>query len=236
MPGNESSSSDREKSPCLMRSNNDQRRRSKEVSPKVGEPLRKYPKRKRPKSCSKSSNDRRTDEQRRPSPKRRSKKSKKRHRSRSKKSKKKKHQRYSSSPSPSSSSNNDSDGSNYRNNEGKESTDSRFKVVSEEDQYKYSLLSDITQYANVNFDTYIKEEDLIKAVLIKNPVPESINIVKTLDDFVKDTLKKKKKQKDHVSTMFLKKFKVEIDQLWVHYQKFGLQLSQPDYPKGFSGG
>ena len=138
--------------------------------------------------------------------------------------------------SPSSSSNNDSDGSNYRNNEGKESTDSRFKVVSEEDQYKYSLLSDMAQYANVNFDTYIKEEDLIKAVLIKNPVPESINIVKTLDDFVKDTLKKKKKQKDHVSTMFLKKFKVEIDQLWVHYQKFGLQLSQPDYPKGFSGG
>ena len=99
--------------------------------------------------------------------------------------------------SPSSSSNNDSDGSNYRNNEGKESTDSRFKVVSEEDQYKYSLLSDMAQYANVNFDTYIKEEDLIKAVLIKNPVPESINIVKTLDDFVKDTLKEKKKQKDH---------------------------------------
>ena len=97
MPGNEISSSDREKSPCLMRSNNDQRRRSKEVSPKVGEPLKKYPKRKRPKSCSKSSNDRRTDKQRSPSPKRRSKKSKKRHRSRSKKCKKKKHRRYSSS-------------------------------------------------------------------------------------------------------------------------------------------
>ena len=55
----------------------------------------------------------------------------------------------------------------------------------------------MAQYANVNFDTYIKEEDLIKAVLIKNPVPESINIVKTLDDFAKDTLKEKKKQKDH---------------------------------------
>ena len=55
----------------------------------------------------------------------------------------------------------------------------------------------MAQYANVNFDTYIKEEDLIKAVLIKNPVPESINIVGTLDDFVKDPLKEKKKQKDH---------------------------------------
>ena len=158
--------------------------------------MKEHPKRKRLKSRSKSSNDRSTDEERSPSPKRRSKKSKKRHRSRSKKNKKKKHRRYSSSPSPSSSSNDDSDESKYRNNESKESTDSRFRVVSEEDQYKYSLPPDMAQYANVNFDTYIKEADLIKAVLIKNPVPENINPVKTLDDFVKDILKDKKKQKD----------------------------------------
>ena len=54
----------------------------------------------------------------------------------------------------------------------------------------------MAQYANVNFDTYIKETDLIKAVLNKSPVPENINPVKTLDDFVKDILKDKKKQKD----------------------------------------
>ena len=52
------------------------------------------------------------------------------------------------------------------------------------------------QYANVNFDTYIKEADLIKAALIKSPVPENINPVKTLDDFLKDILKDKKKLKD----------------------------------------
>ena len=98
--------------------------------------------------------------------------------------------------SPSSSSNGDSDESKYRKNEGKESADSRFRVVSEEDQYKYSLPPDRAQYANVNFDTYIKEADIIKAVLIKNPVPENINPVKTLDDFAKDILKDKKKQKD----------------------------------------
>ena len=51
----------------------------------------------------------------------------------------------------------------------------------------------MVQYGNVNFDTKIKEADLIKAVLIKNPVPENINPVKTLDDFVKDILKDKKK-------------------------------------------
>ena len=54
----------------------------------------------------------------------------------------------------------------------------------------------MAEHANVNFDTYIKEADLIKAALIKNPVPENISPVKTLDDFVKYILEDKKKQKD----------------------------------------
>ena len=170
MSGNESGSSDQEKSLFLMKSNNDQGR-SREVLPEAGKPLKEHPKRKRPKGRSKSSSDISTDEERSPSPKRRSKRSKKRRRSRSKKNKKKKHWKYSSSPSPSSSSNDDSNESKYRNNEGKESTYSRFRVVSEEDQYKHSLSPDMTQYDKVNFDTYIKKADLIKAVLIKNSSP-----------------------------------------------------------------
>ena len=54
----------------------------------------------------------------------------------------------------------------------------------------------MAQYDNVNFDIYIKEADLIKAILIKNPVLENINPVKTLGDFVKDIHKDKKKQND----------------------------------------
>ena len=57
-------------------------------------------------------------------------------------------------------------------------------------------IPDMAQYANVNFDTYIKEADLIKAALIKNPIPENISSVKTQDDFEKDILKNKKNQKD----------------------------------------
>ena len=89
----------------------------------------------------------------------------------------------------------------------------------------------MAQYANVNFDTYIKEADLIKTVPIKNPVPENINPVKILDDFVKISLKTKRSRRILISTTFLKIFKVEIDQLWVHYKKLGLHLSQPDYPR-----
>ena len=50
----------------------------------------------------------------------------------------------------------------------------------------------MAQYANVNFDTYIKEAELIRAVLIKNADPANFNLVKTPDDFVKDILKDKK--------------------------------------------
>ena len=59
----------------------------------------------------------------------------------------------------------------------------------------------MVQYAKVNFNGCIKETDLIKAVLIKNPV----NSVKTLDDFVKDILKTKKNQKDLDFDKVLKK-------------------------------
>ena len=70
MSGNERGSSNWEESPSFIRSNNDQGWRSKEVSPKVGKP-KEHHKGKRPKSCSKSSNDRSTDEERSPSPQRR---------------------------------------------------------------------------------------------------------------------------------------------------------------------
>ena len=54
----------------------------------------------------------------------------------------------------------------------------------------------MAQYSNINFDTYIKKADLIKAVFIKNSVTENINPVKILDDFVTDILKDKRKQKE----------------------------------------
>ena len=150
-----------------------------------------HSKRKRPKSRSRSLSDRSTDEERSPSPKRRSKKSKKR-------------RQYPSSPSTSCSSNGDYGESKDRINEGKGSTDSRFRMVSEEDHYNYSLPPDMVQCANDNFNTCIKEADLIKTVLIENPVTENINPVKTLADFVKDVPKDKERQKDLDSTTFLR--------------------------------
>ena len=89
----------------------------------------------------------------------------------------------------------------------------------------------MAQYAKVNFDTYIKEADLIKVVLIKNPVPENINLAKTLDDFVKDILKNKKKQRDLDFDNVLEKIQDRNQSVMGSLSKTGLQLSQPDYPR-----
>ena len=54
----------------------------------------------------------------------------------------------------------------------------------------------MAQYANTNFATYSKDIDLTNALRIENHVPDNINQVKTLDDFVKDIMREKEKEKD----------------------------------------
>ena len=79
----------------------------------------------------------------------------------------------------------------------------------------------MAQYTNVNFDTYIKKADLIKVVLTENPVPENINPMKTLDDFVKHILRDKKKQKGEKGgggNQMLLKLSKEIWQYLLKYQ------------------
>ena len=106
------------------------------------------------------------------------KKAKKKPRSHSKgKSRKKKH-RENSSPSISSTSSNEPEEKqpwNYI-------KDSIFKIVVEEDWFKYKLSPDMTQYASTNSTRCIKEVDLIldltKVVLVENSVLDNINEVK----------------------------------------------------------
>ena len=39
---------------------------------------------------------------------------------------------------------------------------SRFKVISEEDKFRYNLPTEMVEYANTHFETYVKETDLKK--------------------------------------------------------------------------
>ena len=54
----------------------------------------------------------------------------------------------------------------------------------------------MTNYANEQFHTYMKGADIKHQILLTNPIPENLNKAKKLDEFVKDILKEKHKQKD----------------------------------------
>ena len=47
-----------------------------------------------------------------------------------------------------------------------------------------------------HFETYVKYADLKQQMLMENPVPDNLDQVKKLDDFVRDILKDKRKQKN----------------------------------------
>ena len=54
----------------------------------------------------------------------------------------------------------------------------------------------MAEYANTHVETYVKEADLKQQIVMENPVPDNLDQVKKLDDFVRDILKDQRKQKD----------------------------------------
>ena len=108
----------------------------------------------------------------------------KRHKSQRKKRKHRKSSSYSSySSSPSSS----SESSKKRSID--QTLGIRLQVISDEDKFRYNLGTDMAEYANTHFETYVKEADLKEQIFMENPVPDNLNQVKKLDDFVRDILK-----------------------------------------------
>ena len=52
------------------------------------------------------------------------------------------------------------------------------------------------EYTNTHFEAYVKEADLKQQILMTNVVPDNLDKVKKLEDFVRGILKDKQKQKD----------------------------------------
>ena len=151
---------------------------SKELSNKIlvqkgGKYLNKLRTRKRHRTSSSS--------QSRFPPRQRKKKSKK-------PSKKKRRRRSPSSSSSSSSSHSSSSDSEKENQETK-----RFHIVSNEDQFKWDLPSELASYANTQFEKYIPGKSIHDAICEVHIVPNNLNQVKKIDEFLRDLLKKKKK-------------------------------------------
>ena len=72
----------------------------------------------------------------------------------------------------------------------------RFQIIFEEDKFRYSLPTDMAEYVNTHFETYVKEADLKQNILMENPIPDNLDQIKKLDDFDRDILKDKHRQKD----------------------------------------
>ena len=51
----------------------------------------------------------------------------------------------------------------------------------------------MANYANKYFEEYVPEDSLEEAILCQNPVSNNLDNVKKLDEFLRDTLKEKRK-------------------------------------------
>ena len=112
-----------------------------------------------------------------------------RYKQKSKQSKRKRESPSSSSGSSSSDSSTSDEESSGR--EGKRWK--RFTIISESDKNKWRLPKSMVNYANTHFEEYIPNKDLKESILSFLPVPEKLDPVKKLDDFLKDLLSEKGK-------------------------------------------
>ena len=65
----------------------------------------------------------------------------------------------------------------------------RFRIITEEEEYKWSLPQDMASYADDNSEKYIPEKNVKAVISIKTPRPENLHPVKKLDDNLQELLK-----------------------------------------------
>ena len=174
----------------------EQRAIQQDSSPRRSKSLKKQKTRKR--RCASSSSQSRSP------PRRRKKRSKKQ-------SKKKQRRR-----SPSSSSSSSSSHSSNSESEKEDQETKSFHVVSNEDQFKWGLPSELASYANTQFEKYIPEKSVPNAICEVHPVLENLNQVKKMDEFLKDLLKEKNKNNS-----------LAIDEILGKIQKRALSVMGP---------
>ena len=76
-------------------------------------------------------------------------------------------------------------------NEKEDQETKRFHVLSNEDQFKSDLSSELASYATTQFEKYIPEKSIHDAICEVHPEPNNLNQVKKMDKFLRDLLKEK---------------------------------------------
>ena len=75
----------------------------------------------------------------------------------------------------------------------KESDNNRFKIITENEKFKWKLPKSMANYTNKYFEEYVPEDSVKEAILYQNPVPYNLDNVKKLDSFLRDIFKEKHK-------------------------------------------
>ena len=86
----------------------------------------------------------------------------------------------------------------------------RFRIITEEEEYKWSLPQDMASYVNDNSEKYVPKKDVKEAILIKTPRPENLDPVKKLDDYLQELLKQKKRPRDIAIDNILEKVQDKV--------------------------
>ena len=68
-----------------------------------------------------------------------------------------------------------------------------FKIITENENFKWKLPKSLANDANKYSEEYVPEDSLKEAILFQNLVPGNLHNVKKLDDFLRDILKEKLK-------------------------------------------
>ena len=105
----------------------------------------------------------------------------------------------------------------------------RFRIITEEEGYKWSLPQKMTSYANDNSEKNIPEKDVKETILIKTPRPENLDPVQKLDDYLQELLKQKKRPQDIAVDNTLEKVQDKVldimrplSKLWVMVEQVNL--------------
>ena len=107
----------------------------------------------------------------------------------------------------------------------------RFKIVSKEKEYRWSLPADMAEYANDNAEKFIPDKDMNEAILWKLPRPEKIDLVKKLHDFLLELLKPKKKTADITMDGTFKKIQDKVTYIMAPLSKLWVMIENADSEK-----
>ena len=102
----------------------------------------------------------------------------------------------------------------------------RFRIITEEEEYKRPLPQDMASHGNNNPEKYIQEKYVKEVILIKTPRPENLDPVKKLDDYLQELLKQKKRRQDIVIDNTLETVQEKVLEIMVPLSKLWVIIEQ----------